>query len=336
MDTFQKHGWLTFMAKSSIFVEGNDSKTLFIDVRNKEAQSKFADLQKRSFSKNDVNLLTLVDPKANRATTDALEGAARENGVRNTIASAQNIESAVRASRRKLLLVVGHTEGPQFVVRAADNSELYAVDFDRLASLAQANDVTLISLGCGTGSGGLLTDVQSLDIAMQLKRAFAAQNYLDFFSALGTPESPFVVTAEQINGSTLLVVRRLDEQKWVARASIGTATTLWVGSIPTLTTQIVGLLSIAGEGILFILVAGLGLSLSMFSPKPLKWAFWFVMSPIILVLVLSIFLAGLALTVSTFSVKPLKWGLSPLNLVLAVVKKARERRGQTRQAEVSA
>jgi hypothetical protein len=316
-------------------VEGNDSKTLFIDMRNKEARSKFADLQKRSFSKNDVNLLTLVDPKANRATAEALEGAARENGVRNTIASAQDIESAVRAAHRKLLLVVGHTEGLQFVVRAADNSELYTVGFERLASLAWANDVTLISLGCGTGPGGLLTDVQSLDIAVQLKHAFAAKNYLDFFSALGTPESPFVVTAEQINGSTVLVVRRLDEQKKLARAGIGTATTLWIGSTPILTPPIVGLLSIAGGGILFIFLAGLGLSLAMLSAKPLKWAFWVVASPIISVFVLACLLAGFGLSIAIFSVKPAKWGLSPLVSVLAAIRKAREKRGQIRQEEVS-
>lgn len=329
--------------KIEYLVEGNDSKTLFIDMRNKAARSKFADLQKRSFSKNDVSLLTLVDPKANRATADALERAARENGVRNTIASAQDIESAVRASRRKLLLVVGHTEGPKFVVRAADNSELYAVGFDHLTSLARANDVTVIPLGCGTGLGGLLTDVQSLDIAVQLNHALAAKNYLEFFSALGTPESPFVVTAEQINGSTVLVARRLDEEGRIARAGIQAATTLWIGSTPALTAPIVGLLSIAGCGILFI--AGLGLSLAMFSAKPLmamfsanplKWAFWVVASPILLVLVFASLLAGFTLSFAFFSLEPAKWGLLPLVRFCAAVSKARDELRQIRQAEVSA
>jgi hypothetical protein len=317
-------------------VEAKDSKTLFIDMRNQEARSAFADLQKRSFSKNDVNLLTLVDPKANRATADALEDAARENGVRNTIASAADIESAVRASHRKLLLVVGHTEGLQFVVRAADNSELYSVGFDRLSSLARANDVTLISLGCGTGPGGLLTDVQSLDIAVQLKHAFAAKSYLDFFSALGTQESPFVVTAEQINGSTLLVARRLDERKAIAGAGIETATTLWIGSTPILAPPIVGLLTIGYDGVFLISLAGLGLSLATFSMKPLKWAFWVVVSPIILSAVLASLLAGFSLSVATFSAKPAKWGLLPLVLVLAEIKKARNTRGQIRQTGVNA
>jgi hypothetical protein len=38
------------------------------------------------------------------------------------------IELALRAARNKLPLVVAHTDGSEFVVRRADNSEAYPVD----------------------------------------------------------------------------------------------------------------------------------------------------------------------------------------------------------------
>jgi hypothetical protein len=267
-------------------VEWESSRSLFIDLRDEEARAKFADLQNRAFSREDVSLLTLFDPKAQQETVKQLDNAATENGVRNTIGRSQGIDSAVRVSQDKLLLVAGHVEeGSKFVVRDANNSALYTVEFRNLESLARANNVTLILLGCETGMGGRLTLVNSLDVAAQLKRALAAKKYSEFYSALGTAESPFVVTTEQINGSTRLVVRRLDEQERINRAGIGTATTLSVARMaePSLPARALGLLSIAGGWILLILGFGLVVSVLSFSAKPLKWAFYLVLSPIFLV-----------------------------------------------------
>jgi hypothetical protein len=265
------------------FVVVDDS--LLLDMRDKEARSLLASMGTLSLRKHDIQIVTLIDPKANRGTVDAIQNVAKKNGVRNSLVETTDIESVFRAARGKLLLVVGHTEGSDFVVRLADNSVSYTVSFAHLASLADASNATLILLGCRTGPGGLLTDMESLDLVAQLDRALATKDYSHFYAALGTHNSPFVLTAEQIDGTTRLVEHRLEQERAIEGTVIESATTISrrPTEIPTSTGQWIRSIGMVGAGILIILLIGAALSVRSFSVKPFQSACWLIVSPIVII-----------------------------------------------------
>ena len=175
-----------------------------------------------AFDRRDMRVATLLDPDADVESLDALRKATAGTSYEN-IESAAKAVSFVASRRGRIVTLVGHVEDQQFVAHGL-LKEKFRVSIPALLEAADANDVSLILLGCDTAGmlsvAGVSGRVNSVAVASQLKAALNTTSYGEFLSALGTPDLPFVVSEDVMGQARLVVAARMRREAAADRAGV--------------------------------------------------------------------------------------------------------------------
>lgn len=156
-------------------------------------------------SPKDTKIISLVSDSATIAAAKevGLDGKAF---VSMTDQSA-DIQRIFEQQSGKQLVVLGHVENGNFIVRDAGGIETKRVAISDLRSLASEHNVLLIEVGCNTASVrdaiagpdiGVTTRFNTVDATRKLSNAIEAANMSEFLQRLADPDIKVVVEAEAI------------------------------------------------------------------------------------------------------------------------------------------
>ncbi len=152
-------------------------------------------LRRIPFRRSTVSILNLV---RNTSTIEALKSdpnlSSRIAGPEVTkIAQTADVIKQIQASAGRQLIILGHVEGEQFVIRRPDGTVQASIDVSLLVKEADVVGTTLMLVGCRTAeqinsarSGfGVVESFNSLKAISALSRATQkSQNQLEFLEAL--------------------------------------------------------------------------------------------------------------------------------------------------------
>lgn len=186
-----------------------------------------ASLLDMTFDGRDLRVVSLFDAQADMESIARLRTAASQSHTYQNVESAQAALDAVGTKRGQIVTLVGHVEEKSFVVLNARGAETFRIGISELNEIAKKKNVSLILLGCETGRipgmTGLITQVNSIEVAEQLHRALSSHCYGDFLSALGTAEAPLVVSTNVIDQARVLVAQRFRRAQRAERAGVTSA-----------------------------------------------------------------------------------------------------------------
>lgn len=164
-----------------------------------------------NFDARDVSVLSLFS-RDDFVANQRIAMAGKELHRNIASSSSENIINLVTSMRQKIIVVVGHVEGPDFVVRQADGTASLQLPINDLERAAINADASLILLGCNTSkysaSTGLLSTTKDTDVAKSISLALASADYGGFFSHLAGTEAPFLLRGHTLNGQGRLMIKR--------------------------------------------------------------------------------------------------------------------------------
>ncbi|MBB4289496.1 hypothetical protein GGE16_001512 [Rhizobium leguminosarum] len=157
-------------------------------------------------SPKDTRIISLVSDSATIATAKevGLEGKALMNMADR---SAADLQKVFEGQSGKQVVVLGHVESGNFVVRDAGGSEKSRVAISHLRKLASDNNVLLIEVGCNTASVGdtvaglqvgVTTRFNTVEATRKLSKAIDATNMSEFLQRLADQDLKVVVESEAI------------------------------------------------------------------------------------------------------------------------------------------
>ena len=245
-----------------------------------------------SFSTSDVKVISLFDEVSDNTTIDVLNTSLKYLVPYENVFVKEELLKSISKGKGKIIAIVGHVEGKDFVIRNDKNNIISRVSIQELHSAAAKKQSSILFLGCETSRvtdvSGYLEEVNSLSVADQLKRAARAENYGDFFSSLGTVDSPFVLTNEVVENAQHIVARRIDENRRIRRSSINTIaiSTPLTRSQVVVTSQLVRQLPKWLDDTLSIIIGVIvfALAISIFSSswKPIQYTITILISIIVI------------------------------------------------------
>ncbi|MHA4740595.1 hypothetical protein [Dyadobacter sp. MSC1_007] len=252
----------------------------------------FLDLYEAAFDSGDLKIFSIFDSEADFETIAAIGKAPVPTPIKNVMKSSQLL-SSIKAEKGKIFAIVGHVEGGNFVIRNSKGKVISELGIRDIELAAEQAECALILLGCETaefnGISGLLTKVNSLDIASQLERAAKATNYGEFIEALGTSSDPFLVRNKLMDHMSYIVANKVDHNarinKGIQRMQISSklingqsvAASRTFRSMPNWLNSVF-------DFYLWIAAAAIVLAIFSLSIKPLEWLLWALMAPILLII----------------------------------------------------
>ena len=171
----------------------------FYEARTALEFDEFEAMLRVSFDVPDVQVVSLFDESDHRIRA-ALDGAAGEAHMDLTGLTTEEVLTRLGLLKRRIVVVVGHVEGEDFVIRGADGGVVARVPVAEMERIADEADASLILLGCDTvrvamESSGLSAPVRDIAVAEALTRAMRADDYGGFLSGLATEAAPLLVRA---------------------------------------------------------------------------------------------------------------------------------------------
>jgi hypothetical protein len=123
-----------------------------------------------------------------------------------SLGSPADVLKLIRSSSGNTLVLLGHREGPEFVVRNADGNVAYSVGIAEMHAHAREHGTALIALGCETAKAidfqtsglGVVTKFNTVKATALLEKAIAESTTLaDFFEKL-TDNDLRIVASEHV------------------------------------------------------------------------------------------------------------------------------------------
>ena len=167
---------------------------------------------------------------------------ARLTGDSKSIRTRADFDGMMARAKGATLLLIGHVEGADYVIRDSANRESFRISIDDARSVARANGTRLIDIGCetiraidATSFGlGVMTKYNSVDAVNSLQRALAnSKTYEDFLVNITSDglkvvvEKSFVDQAESRQAS---VYARIKDKARLAWTKVATVTFSGFGS----------------------------------------------------------------------------------------------------------
>jgi hypothetical protein len=163
------------------------------------------------------------------ATANAIEAnsrvkSARLTGDAKSLRSKEDLSKLLDSAKGSTLVMIGHVEASNYVVRDSSNAEVFRISISELRSMAKAKEVRLIDIGCETTKAitestlglGVITKYNSVKIVETLNRTLAeAKSYQEFLVGLSSDGLKLVVEpsfVDKPNERTTTVYARAREK----------------------------------------------------------------------------------------------------------------------------
>ncbi len=186
----------------------------------------------------EVKIASLV---SDSATMNALRSGALRTATAQmnpgTVRSVSDLRLLFEEQRGKQVIVIGHVEGGNFVIRDARGVATATLAIPELRALALQNDVLLIEVGCntagvvqdGVAAVGVATRFNTVDAVQRMSRAFESSKTLaDFLGSMADESVKVVVDVSAVARSAVFRARYVDvgttslEQKVIAEVNVVT------------------------------------------------------------------------------------------------------------------
>lgn len=201
------------------------SSDVFISASSPSDLDSIIWLTQRRLERQNISVISLFDSD-DVSTIQAIDEAVGELHTPFSDVQESGLSSALSSLRRKMVFLVGHVEGSDFIVRGADNKVVERYSIASLEKIAQEQNSTLVLLGCEAGlasrSSGFITPVRDLMVAQGLSNAVRARTYEQVFSSFTTPETPIVIRSESVGQLYPFIEAHTDRSKELQKA-YGTA-----------------------------------------------------------------------------------------------------------------
>ena len=199
---------------------------------------KFSDaLSKQEINPNRVKFASLF---IDSATEEAVLGSplvrsSRIPGDGRKLNSRTDFDKLMVAAKGSTLILVGHVEGSDYVVRDSGNRENFRISIADARQVAKVNNVRLVDIGCETVNAiesesmgfGVITKYNSVDAVKSLNRALTdAKTFEDFLVSLSSEglkvvvEQSFVDQPDQMQASVYSRIRDSTKQAWMKLATV--------------------------------------------------------------------------------------------------------------------
>jgi hypothetical protein len=193
-------------------------------------------LSQRKFDAKKVKVASLfIDSGTNRAIDrSALVKSARVNSDSSSLKSEADMRKIFQESKGNTLVLLGHVEGADYVVRTNKNIVQLRLPISTVRAMAKENGVSLIDIGCETTKAiksqsfgfGVMTEYISVDAINSLETALHTSNTLgDFLENMSSEGLKIVVEpsflAEQEKSvSVYSKIRSASKATWLKIAQI--------------------------------------------------------------------------------------------------------------------
>lgn len=161
-------------------------------------------LSKRPFDASNVKVASLF---IDRATEDAFQvsrgaKAARVAGDGSKLNDINQLKTIFATAKGKTLILIGHVEGVDYVVRNSANAEKFRVPIETIRSMARENNVSLIDIGCETTAAiqtkalgfGVIGKYNSVEAVKSVERALQqSRNLQDMLEAMSSEGLKIVI-----------------------------------------------------------------------------------------------------------------------------------------------
>ncbi|MDR2265429.1 MAG: hypothetical protein LBE93_18555 [Enterobacter asburiae] len=161
-------------------------------------------LFKKKLETSDIKIASLfIDSATESAFVKNKEiKSKRLEGDSKYIKSKSDFEKLFEKSKGKTLILIGHIEKSDYVIRDSANKETFRIPIEDVRQLARRESVTLIDIGCETTKAietesigiGISTKYNSVDAVNRINNAIKeSKNYEDFLGNLASKELKVVV-----------------------------------------------------------------------------------------------------------------------------------------------
>ncbi|MEL6560402.1 MAG: hypothetical protein AAFQ94_19585 [Bacteroidota bacterium] len=168
-----------------------------------------------AFKKNEVSIVSLFHESADLETLRAIKNLAGKKNV--NVTSQESLMKIFGKSQKKTLILVGHVEGSAFTIRDASGNKQFSIAIKQMVQISKNHDCRIIALGCNTSIvksvSGIQGNINSLEIINQLENALQSENYIDFITAIGSPENPFLIKKDLAGQTEFIIASRLSVSK---------------------------------------------------------------------------------------------------------------------------
>jgi hypothetical protein len=195
-----------------------------------------AELSQKRFDPKKVKVASLFIESATEKeiNSSALLKNARVKGDSSSLKGEVDIKKIFQEAKGNTLILLGHVEGTDYVVRTNGNVEQLRVPILKIRAMAKENDVSLIDIGCETTTAikeksfgfGVMTRYNSIEAVRSLDRALKTSTTLEDFLVNVSSEGLKVVLEpsflkEQANtASVYSKIRNASKAVWVKVAQV--------------------------------------------------------------------------------------------------------------------
>lgn len=161
-------------------------------------------LSNKKFNSNDVKVASLfIDSGTEKEIMKTSKvRSARLKGDSKSLRSEEDLRKLFKEANGSTLILLGHVEGENYVIRTSKNVEQLKVSISKVREIARENDVVLIDIGCETTKSikeqqigfGVMTKYNSVDAVKSLGIALTkSKTYLDFLENLSSKNLKIVL-----------------------------------------------------------------------------------------------------------------------------------------------
>jgi hypothetical protein len=193
-------------------------------------------LASKPFDRQNVHFASLFIDRATEQQVDqsSLVKSVRVKGDANNLNSKADLEAVFEKAKGTTLVLIGHVEGADYVIKDAGNKEHLRVSIDEVRAMAKKNGILLIDIGCETTKAikdrsfgfGVISRYNSVDAVASVQRAMSnAKTYRDFLENVSSPGLKIVVdhsfmVEPMAHASVYSQMKTTARQAWIKIAQI--------------------------------------------------------------------------------------------------------------------
>lgn len=172
-------------------------------------------LSKRSINTTSVKVVSLFIDSATDAAlkSSSLLRSSRLGGPNNILKSESDVAKIFAQAKGSTVVLLGHVEGSDYVVRTGNNAIQLQVPIERMRAIARENQVSLIDIGCNTAKAiqseafglGVMTKYGSVEAVKSIEKALnSSKNLEEFLTNISSEGLKIVIEPSYLQGQSEL------------------------------------------------------------------------------------------------------------------------------------